>query len=207
MCETAAKWIDSRARLQFRFFLNVFNCLLTTNLSRRNNRSRTGPQTLFNFRRNCNRQWISIKFHVYSRYLAATRDVHSTTTGCKWLIFHFTTMMQRNQSAHTACMSRVRVICEERSFLNLFRGSRTPLDLTREKFVTLIYLVIVQCPSVETTWYSARNGYTWATRDFRLPRRTSGSALSADRQTLDVFVIVKVLFRIPQQLIIVKIRK
>ena len=102
VCETAAKWIDSRARLQFRFFLNVFNCLLTTNLSRRNNRSRTGPQTLFNFRRNCNRQWISIKFHVYSRYLAATRDVHSTTTGCKWLIFHFTTMMQRNQSAHTA---------------------------------------------------------------------------------------------------------
>ena len=102
VCETAAKWIDSRARLQFRFFLNVFNCLLTTNLSRRNNRSRTGPQTLFNFRRNCNRQWIFIKFHVYSRYLAATRDVHSTTTGCKWLIFHFTTMMQRNQSAHTA---------------------------------------------------------------------------------------------------------
>ena len=34
-----------------------------------------------------------------------------------------------------------------------------------------------------------------------------GSALSADCQTLDVFVIVKVLFRIPQQLIIVKIRK
>ena len=74
MCETAAKWIDSQARLQFRFFLNVFNCLLTTNLSRRNNRRRTSPQTLFNFRRNCNRQWISIKFHVCSRYLAATRD-------------------------------------------------------------------------------------------------------------------------------------
>ena len=92
MCETAAKRIDYQARLQFRFFLNVFNCLLTTNLSRRNNRSRTGPQTLFNFRRNCNRQWIFIKFHVYSRYLAATRDVHSTTTGCKWLIFHFTTI-------------------------------------------------------------------------------------------------------------------
>ena len=49
MCETAAKWIDSRARLQFRFFLNVFNYLLTTNLSRRNNRSRTGPQTLLTF--------------------------------------------------------------------------------------------------------------------------------------------------------------
>ena len=105
VCETAAKWIDSRARLQFRFFLNLFNCLLTTNLSRRNNRSRTGPLTLFNFRSNCNRQWISIQFHVYSRYLTATRDVHSTTTGCKWLIFHFTTIMQHNQSAHTTWAS------------------------------------------------------------------------------------------------------
>ena len=37
--------------------------------------------------------------------------------------------------------------------------------------------------------------------------REGGSALSEDRQTLDVFVIVKLLFRIPQQLIIVKIRK
>ena len=98
----------------------------------------------------------------------------------------------------------------ERSFLNLFRDSRTPLDSIREKFVTLIYFVIVQCTSVGTTWYSAscaRSGYTLAARDLRLPRRTSGSALSADRQTLDVFVIVKVLFRIPQQLVIVKIRK
>ena len=43
--------------------------------------------------------------------------------------------------------------------------------------------------------------------DLRLPRRESGSALSADHQTLNVFVIVKVLFRIPQLLIIVKIRK
>ena len=87
----------------------------------------------------------------------------------------------------------------ERSFLNLFRDSRTPLDSIRDKLVTLIYFVIVHCPSVGTTWYSER--------DLRLPRRTSGSALSADCQTLDVFVIVKVLFRIPQQLIIVKIRK
>ena len=87
----------------------------------------------------------------------------------------------------------------ERSFLNLFRDSRTPLDSIRNKLVTLIYFVIVQCPSVGTTWYSAR--------DLRLPRRTSGFALSADCQTLDVFVIVKVLLRIPQQLIIVKIRK
>ena len=49
LCETAAKWTDSQARLQFRFFLNLFNCLLTTNLSRRNNRGCTGPQTLLNF--------------------------------------------------------------------------------------------------------------------------------------------------------------
>ena len=51
----------------------------------------------------------------------------------------------------------------ERSFLNLFRDSRTPLDSIRDKLVTLIYFVIVQCPSVGTTWYSAscaRNGYT-----------------------------------------------
>ena len=80
----------------------------------------------------------------------------------------------------------------ERSFFNLFCDSRTPLDSIRDKLVTLIYFVIVQCPSVGTTWYSAR--------DLRLPRRTSGFALSADCQTLDVF-------RIPQQLMIVKIRK
>ena len=60
----------------------------------------------------------------------------------------------------------------ERSFLNLFRDSRTPLDSVRDKLMTLIYFVIVQCPSVETTWYSA-----------------------------------SLLFQIPQQLMIVKIRK
>ena len=96
----------------------------------------------------------------------------------------------------------------ERSFLNLFRDSRTPLDSIGDKLLTLTYFVIVQCPSVGTTWYGAscaRNGFTL----FKTTRRASGSALSADRQTLDldVFVIVKVLFRIPQQLIIVKIRK
>ena len=101
MCETAAKWIDSRARLQFRFFLNVFNCLLTTNLSRRNNRSRTGPQTLFNFRRNCNRQWIFIKFLVIHAILLLP-EMFTRPRQDTWLIFHFTTMMQRNQSAHTA---------------------------------------------------------------------------------------------------------
>ena len=34
---TAGKWVDSWERLQFRFFLNLFSCLLITNLSRRNN--------------------------------------------------------------------------------------------------------------------------------------------------------------------------
>ena len=96
----------------------------------------------------------------------------------------------------------------ERSFLNLSRDSRTPLDSIGDKLLTLTYFVNVQCPSVGTTWYGAscaRNGFTL----FKTTRRASGSALSADRQTLDldVFVIVKVLFRIPQQLIIVKIRK
>ena len=33
---TAPKWIDSRARLQFQFFLNLFSCLPITNLPRRN---------------------------------------------------------------------------------------------------------------------------------------------------------------------------
>ena len=59
----------------------------------------------------------------------------------------------------------------ERSFLNLFRNSRTPLDSIRDKLLTLIYFVIVQCPSVRTTWYSvscARKGYTWAARDLRM---------------------------------------
>ena len=56
----AVKWIDSRAWLQFQFFLNLFSRLLATNLSRRNNRSRTGPQTLLRFQRNGKRQWIPI---------------------------------------------------------------------------------------------------------------------------------------------------
>ena len=44
-----------------------------------------------------------------------------------------------------------------------FRDSRTLLDSMRDKLVTLIYFVFVQCPSVGTTWYSAsyaRKGYT-----------------------------------------------
>ena len=56
----AVKWIDSRAWLQFQFFLNLFSRLLATNLSRRNDRSRTGPQTLLRFQRNGKRQWIPI---------------------------------------------------------------------------------------------------------------------------------------------------
>ena len=42
----------------------------------------------------------------------------------------------------------------ERSFLNLFRDSRTPLDSVRVNLMTLIYF-IVQCPSVGMTWYSS----------------------------------------------------
>ena len=39
----------------------------------------------------------------------------------------------------------------ERSFSNLFRDSQTLLDLARDKLMTLIYFVIVQCPSAEKT--------------------------------------------------------
>ena len=60
----------------------------------------------------------------------------------------------------------------ERSFLNLLRDNRTLLDSVRDKLMTPIYFVIVQCSSVGTTWYSA-----------------------------------SLLFQIPQQSIIVKIRK
>ena len=51
----------------------------------------------------------------------------------------------------------------ERSFLSLFCNSRTPLDSIRDKLFTLIYFVLVQCPSVGATWHSARcarNGWT-----------------------------------------------
>ena len=121
----AVRWIDSWARLQFRFFLNLFSCLLITNLSRRNDRSRVGPQTLFNFRRNGNRQWITITFHVYSRYLATNRDVHWTATGCKWLVFRFTPMMQRNQSAHTGQhkIPSTKITSVERDWDGLFNSS------------------------------------------------------------------------------------
>ena len=61
----------------------------------------------------------------------------------------------------------------ERSFLNLFRDIRTPLDSIRDKLVTLTYFVIVQCPSVGMKWCGAscaRNGYTWTARDLKPPR-------------------------------------
>ena len=50
-----------------------------------------------------------------------------------------------------------------RVVLNLFHDSRSLLDSMREKLMTSIYFVIVQCQSVRTTWYSAscaRNGCT-----------------------------------------------
>ena len=59
--------------------------------------------------------------------------------------------------------TRVNLMSGERSFLNLFRDSRTPLDSIGDKLVTLIYFVIIQCPSVGTTWFGAscaRNGFT-----------------------------------------------
>ena len=60
---------------------------------------------------------------------------------------------------------------------------------------------MVQCKLCEEWFHISCEGFKTA------PEGASSSALSADRQTLDVFVIVKVLFRIPQQLIIVTIRK
>ena len=51
--------------------------------------------------------------------------------------------------------SLISLMSGERSFFNLFRAGRTPLDSIGDKLVTLIYFVIVQCPSVWTTWYSA----------------------------------------------------
>ena len=55
---------------------------------------------------------------------------------------------------------------------------------------------MVQCELCEEWLHMSCEGFETAPEDE-----------SADRQTLHVFVIVKVLFRIPQQLIIVKIRK
>ena len=51
--------------LQFLFFLNFVIYLLRTNSPRRNGRSCAGPSTLFNFRRNGNRQIILIKHSTY----------------------------------------------------------------------------------------------------------------------------------------------
>ena len=101
VCETAAKWIDSRARLQFRFFLNVFNCLQTTNLSRRNDRNRTGPRTLFKFRRNC-------LFTLSCCYQRCSLD-HARQDASD--LFFILRPWCNAIRVHTACMSRVRVIC------------------------------------------------------------------------------------------------
>ena len=86
--------------------MNLVSSFLGTNSSRWNDRSRTGPSTLLNFRRNDNKRWIPIAFHVYSRYFfAVIKDVHPTTTTCIGLPVSFTTMMQRHQCAHTAWLS------------------------------------------------------------------------------------------------------
>lgn len=86
--------------------MNLVSSFLGTNSSRWNDRSRAGPSTLLNFRRNDNKRWIPIAFHVYSRYFfAVIKDVHPTTTTCIGLPVSFTTMMQRHQCAHTAWLS------------------------------------------------------------------------------------------------------
>lgn len=86
--------------------MNLVTSFLGTNSSRWNDRSRAGPSTLLNFRRNDNKRWIPIAFHVYSRYFfAVIKDVHPTTTTCIGLPVSFTTMMQRHQCAHTAWLS------------------------------------------------------------------------------------------------------
>lgn len=86
--------------------MNLVSSFLGTNSSRWNDRSRAGPSTLLNFRRNDNKRRIPIAFHVYSRYFfAVIKDVHPTTTTCIGLPVSFTTMMQRHQCAHTAWLS------------------------------------------------------------------------------------------------------
>ena len=56
--------------------MNLVSSFLGTNSSRWNDRSRAGPSTLLNFRRNDNKRWIPIAFHVYSRYFfSVIKDV------------------------------------------------------------------------------------------------------------------------------------
>ena len=55
----------------------------------------------------------------------------------------------------------------ERAFFNIFRDSRTSLDSIRDKLVTLISFVIVQCPSIGTTWFGASCGRNGVLADLR----------------------------------------
>ena len=89
-------------RLQFRIFLRNVSCLLTTNLSRRNKESRASPLNFLTFEGTATDSESPLQSTNISRYLAATEEVHSNASRCKWLNFCFTTMMQRNQRAHTA---------------------------------------------------------------------------------------------------------
>ena len=88
--------------------------------------------------------------------------------------------------------------------MNLFRDSRKPLDSIRDKHCSMpeCWEDMVQCESCEEWLHISCEGFKTASEGEWLC-----IILSVDRQTLDVFVIVKVLFWIPQQLIIVKIRK
>ena len=54
-----------------------------------------------------------------------------------------------------------------RAFFNIFRDSRTSLDSIRDKLVTLISFVIVQCPSIGTTWFGAGCGRNGVLADLR----------------------------------------
>ena len=54
-----------------------------------------------------------------------------------------------------------------RAFFNIFRDSRTSLDSIRDKLVTLISFVIVQCPSIGTTWFGASCGRNGVLADLR----------------------------------------
>ena len=75
MSVTAPKWIDSWERLQFRFFLKLFSCLLTTNLSRTNNRSRAGRQTLSKERQQTvNPHYITRLFMLFCCYQRCSLD-------------------------------------------------------------------------------------------------------------------------------------
>ena len=89
---TAGKWVDSWERLQFRFFLNLFSCLLITNLSRRNNTFSLSKER----QQRVNPRYIPRLFKQSRCHQRCLLDRD------RMQITRFTIMMQRSQSAHTA---------------------------------------------------------------------------------------------------------